>query len=77
MTTEKPRCELPCPDPEHGETSRIGNRRSSCKTCNVFARRLERAVSAALREEDPERYRRVRERVEREQYKTLLRGQRP
>lgn len=77
MSAETPTCDLPCPDPGHGEPSRIGNRRSSCRTCNSFARRLERAVTAALRHRQPETYRAVRAEEERALYAALVKGQTP
>lgn len=70
MTAE---IERPCPtcEEEGRGRSRIGNKRSACKTCNAFARRLEREVSKALRVAVPEAYEHLREETEARLYADL------
>lgn len=47
---------------------RIGNRRSSCATCNRFAQAVLRGTHARMREADPETFAAHRAVVEREVY---------
>lgn len=67
----------PCPECKssgHG-FSRIGNRRAKCRTCNAFARRLERSLNTAIRKTiDPEVIEELRAQLEGELYEALMKG---
>lgn len=65
--------QFPCPVcASRGTPGRIGNRRSKCRACNAFARRVERATLRELaRRHEPE-VSRIRGELEADIYHTYL-----
>jgi hypothetical protein len=78
MATGKERTDsepLPCPECRmRGLTGirRIGNRRSRCATCNLFAQAVLRAARRALAERHPEEYLQFRLRAELDLYPAVI-----
>lgn len=61
---------LVCPEcrEAHGGTARIGNRKSSCRTCNRFGAAVRRAAARLLAAEHPEDAERLRLEAEEQVY---------
>ena len=71
MTDPEENGPLTCPEcasRDGAGSARIGNRRSSCATCNRFAQAVLRGTHARMREADPETFAAHRAVVEREVY---------
>ena len=64
---------LPCPEcHRRGTVARIGNRRTSCRTCNLFAQRVMRRVRTALAARYPADYADLRHAVETDEYDRIM-----
>lgn len=55
-----------------GGGARIGNHRNECRTCNNFARNVDRVASRYLRDAYLEEYRRMRKKAEWDLYPQVI-----
>lgn len=55
-----------------GGKARIGNRRSTCTTCNNFAQNVMRLTRKRLKEAHPEEYEEIRVKVEMDLYPQVI-----
>lgn len=55
-----------------GGAARIGNRRSTCRTCNNFAQNVRRIATKRLRQKHEEEYAALRRRVEMDLYPQVI-----